>query len=182
VLLTSWGLGCRSDSDGGETGTSGAGGDGAAGQGTTNSDTGSSDTSAGGTSTGSGTDGEDTTTTGTAGTNGGTTDTGTGGTSGAATCEEIPGAVQAELDAVASCEAGDSCEHNFVGSGCTDSPLPCCGFANRVGADLSTLRELNDSYMDQSCAGDALACCACLMPPPAVCVDGVCILRQPGAG
>jgi len=103
------------------------------------------------------------------------TSAGAGGSTGAASCEQIPDRVQAELARVASCESGDSCEYRFIGSGCSDSPLPCCGFPSRVGADLTTLEALNDSYLAQSCAGNAVACCACLMPAPLECIDGTCL-------
>jgi hypothetical protein len=122
----------------------------------------------------SGSDGGESNTASTGGAGSGSTNTGAGGSAGKASCEQIPDRVQAELEVVATCEPGDSCEYRFIGSGCSDSPLPCCGFPSRVGADLAALQALNDSYMDQSCAGNAIACCACLMPAPLECVDKVC--------
>lgn len=168
VLLA---VACASDSGGGEKTTSGEGptdGGGTNGQGTRSVDGSTTSGSGGDTATSA------TQTSGSSGGKDGATDSGAGGGSGRLDCTEINDAVKSELDAVASCEDTDSCEHSFIGSGCTDSPLPCCGFAHRANADLSTLKELDASYLGQNCGGNALACCSCAVPPSLECIDGVC--------
>jgi hypothetical protein len=176
-FMTVLSLGCAGDSGGGETSTSGVGGESdGSGQHASSGGSGTGATSGksdGGSSDGTGGDGRSSSATGSGGNPTGGSG-GSGGSSGATSCEQISDAVAVELSAVATCETGDECEQVFIGSGCSDSPLPCCGFPIRKGADLSVLSQLNDSYQQQPCVGNTIACCSCAVPPALQCIEGHC--------
>lgn len=93
----------------------------------------------------------------------------------AVSCRELAQEARRILDDVATCNDTDECEHSYLGSGCSDSTLPLCGFAHVSGADLTRLAEVNGEYEQRSCASDGGVCAACAPVSSVACVSGRCV-------
>ena len=92
---------------------------------------------------------------------------------GALSCADLQGSVDQLLADVAVCSSDAECEMAFLGSGCSDSALPLCGFPTTTGSDLTRIRELDEEFSDR-CVQEPILCAGCLQPTSVDCVNGAC--------
>jgi len=88
-------------------------------------------------------------------------------------CNQLVADFVIERAQVDGCSDAGDCTASYLGTGCSNSLFPVCGFYVNSGADLSTLEAIDAQYVAAACTLIGM-CPACTILPPAVCTGGHC--------